>query len=333
MKHGILLLSLSFAVILGGCGRVKPEKPLSYRIAVIPKGTTHEFWEAIHAGAIKAEQELQDQGLPVEITWKGPLREDDREFQIQVVESFAATGYNGIVLAPLDDTALVAPVELAARSQTPVVIIDSGLNTDQYVSFVATDNSKGGEMAGDYMAQLLGEEGEVMLLRYQEGSASTSKREEGFLRAIAKYEGIKVVSQDQYGGATMDAAYQKAENLLSRPELANVQGIFCPNETVTVALTKALREVNKARGKVKVIGFDTSRQSLLDLENGDVQGLIVQNPVAMGYMGVRTIVAHLQGATIEKRVDTGVTLVTAEVMNEPAVQDLLNPPSVDDFTK
>ena len=129
MKQGISLISLALAtgLLISGCGKVTPEKPSNYRIAVVPKGTTHEFWEAIHAGAVKAELQLQEQGLPVQITWIGPLKEDDREFQIQVVESFAATGYSGIVLAPLDDTALVAPVELATRSETPVVIIDSGL--------------------------------------------------------------------------------------------------------------------------------------------------------------------------------------------------------------
>ncbi len=335
MKAIILRFVLA-GVFLSGLIQCAPRKEVSgaLRIAVIPKGTTHEFWEAVHAGARKAEQEMRAKGIEAEIIWKGPLREDDRDFQIQVVETFASTGVDGIVLAPLDDTALVAPVEMAMRSEVPVVIIDSGINTEEYVSFVATDNFKGGQMAGNHLAQLLGEDGgNVVLFRYQVGSASTTKREEGFLEAISHFPKINVISKDQYGGATVDAAFNKAQSLLSRQDIvAAVNGIFCPNETTTVAMTKALREINRARGDVKIIGFDTGRQSLVDMENGDLQGLIVQNPLGMGYLGVATIANHLGGEKIERRVDTGVALVTADNMNEPQIQELLNPP-VDQFLK
>jgi ribose transport system substrate-binding protein len=139
-------------------------------IAVIPKGTTHEFWKSIHAGSIKAANELKAQGNEVEIIWKGPLREDDREQQIQVVEGFAAQGVSGIVLAPLDDRALVRPVADAERAGVPTVIIDSGLRSEEIVSFVATDNRKGGSLAADRMGQLLNGKGKVLVLRYAEGS-------------------------------------------------------------------------------------------------------------------------------------------------------------------
>jgi len=88
----------------------------SYTIAVVPKGTTHEFWKSIHAGAVKAEKELTAQGTKVKLFWKGPLREDDRDQQIQVVENFTARNVSGIVLAPLDSQALVAPVASAAQA-------------------------------------------------------------------------------------------------------------------------------------------------------------------------------------------------------------------------
>src|ERR1700712_3856686 len=115
----------------------------NYTIAVIPKGTTHEFWKAIHAGALKAQEELTAQGTKVEIIWKGPLREDDRDQQIQVVENFMTRRVSAIVLAPLDYQAMVKPVHNAIQAKVPVVIIDSDLKSDKYVSFVATDNYKG----------------------------------------------------------------------------------------------------------------------------------------------------------------------------------------------
>src|SRR3954468_22636725 len=158
----------------------------NYTIAVIPKGTTHEFWKSIHAGAVKAQQELKAKGVNVDIIWKGPLREDDRDQQIQVVENFISRHVSGIVLAPLDSQALVRPVVTAAAAKVPVVIIDSGLKTDKYVSFVATDNIKGGELAGEELGRLLGGKGKVILLRYAIGSASTEEREAGFLAAMKK---------------------------------------------------------------------------------------------------------------------------------------------------
>ncbi len=94
-------------------------------IAVIPKGTTHEFWKSVHAGAVKAERELTAAGTPVKLFWKGPLREDDRDQQIQVVENFTARNVSGIVLAPLDSQALVNPVRSAVKAGVPVVIFDS----------------------------------------------------------------------------------------------------------------------------------------------------------------------------------------------------------------
>jgi ribose transport system substrate-binding protein len=297
----------------------------SYTLAVIPKGTTHEFWKSIHAGAVKAQRELEKEGTKVRLYWKGPLREDDRDQQIQVVENFTSRRVSGIVLAPLDSQALVNPVASAKQAGVPTVVIDSDLKSDKQVSFVATDNFKGGQMGGDHLAKLLGGKGSVLLLRYQVGSASTEAREAGFLDAIQKHPDIKIVSADQYSGATRELAYQAAQNLLNRYG-SKIQGVFCPCEAVTVGMTKALQDRGLAGGKVKVVGFDAGTQSVRDLQGGDVQALVVQNPVRMGYLGVVTMVRHLQGKPVEKRVDTGVSVATRENMKQPEIDELLNPP-------
>src|SRR5580658_9731903 len=188
-------LALSLALV-AAAAFARGTDPKSYTIAVIPKGTTHEFWKSIHAGAEKAKQELAGKGVQVEVIWKGPLREDDRDQQIQVVENFASRHVSGIVLAPLDSQALVNPVGTAVQSGIPVVVMDSGLKSDKYISFVATDNFKGGQLAGQFMAKLLDEKGNVILLRYAVGSNSTEEREKGFLEAIGKYPGLKLISAD-----------------------------------------------------------------------------------------------------------------------------------------
>src|SRR5216117_3710226 len=178
-----IILIVATLAILGAvsCNLSGSKNGKKLTIAVIPKGTSHEFWKSIHAGSIKAAREFSSAGHEVEVIWKGPLREDDREQQIQVVEGFTSQGVNGIVLAPLDNRALVRPVEEAKRAGVPTVIIDSGLESDAIVSFVATDNRRGGQLQADHMGVLLGGKGKVLLLRYAEGSASTHEREEGLL--------------------------------------------------------------------------------------------------------------------------------------------------------
>jgi len=323
------LFPVVVCAFLIGCTAANDKKKLT--IAVIPKGTTHEFWKSIHAGSNKAAEELKAQGTDIEVIWKGPLREDDREQQIQVVEGFAAQGVSGIVLAPLDDRALVRPVADARRAGVPTVIIDSGLQSDEFVSFVATDNRKGGSLAADRMGQLLGGKGKVLVLRYAEGSASTTERETGFIETIKqKFPEIELVSTDQYAGATRDTAKRASENLLNRFG-DQVQGIFTPNESSTAGMLLALEDIGKA-GKVSFVGFDVSQRFIDALNAGQLHGIVVQNPFNMGYLGVKTMVDNLLGRTVEKKIDTGVMLVTKENMQSPEVQTLLRPP-LDQYLK
>src|SRR5918999_2635583 len=310
-----------------GCGQSAdgPSGHQNLTVAVIPKGTGTEFWKSVHAGSLAAARELSSPGSAVEVIWKGPLREDDREQQIQVVEGFAAQGVNGIVLAPLDDRALVRPVADAKRAGVPTVIIDSGLESDEIVSFVATDNRKGGSLAAERLGQLLNGKGKVLVLRYAEGSASTTEREQGFLDQIKqKFPEIELVSTDQYAGATRDTAKRASENLLNRFG-DQVQGIFTPNESSTAGMLLALQDIGKA-GMVSFVGFDVSQAFIDAITANQLHGIVVQNPFNMGYLGVKTMVDSLLGKPVNRKIDTGVMLVTKENMQSPEVQALLHPP-------
>jgi ribose transport system substrate-binding protein len=291
------------------------------KIAVIPKGTTHEFWKSVHAGAAKAAKEAD-----VDIIWKGPLKEDDLKAQVDVVSTFIAQGVNGIVLAPLNDTALRAPVKQATQAKIPVVVFDSDLQGDEHVSFVATDNVAAGKLAAEHIAKLLGDKGNLVVLRYQEGSASTQNRENGFLEAVKAKPSLKVVSQNQFGGATTESAFSKGESLLlaQKAETGSVNGIFTPNESTTFGMLLALRKsgLNK---KMKFVGFDASDKLVGALKDGDVDGLVVQNPFNMGYLAVKTMADHLRGKKVEKRIDTGARLVTKENLEDPAVKEIMQP--------
>ena len=292
--------------------------PARRRIAVIPKGTTHEFWKAVHAGAVKAARELD-----VDVIWKGPVKEDDRDEQIKVMETFLAQGVDGIVLAPLDDRALAPVVRDARARKIPVTIIDSALDSQDYVSFIATDNERAGALAAERLGTLLGGAGDVLVLRYAEGSASTVAREAGFLKTLAeKYPGLRIVSSNRYGGATTESAYAASENLLST--YASVQGIFCPNESTTFGMLRALDAAGRS-SRIRFVGFDASQKLVEALGQGKIDGLVVQNPFRMGELGVHAIIDAIAGRSVEPRVDTGATMVTRDNMSEPPIKILLAP--------
>ncbi len=288
-------------------------------LAVIPKGTSHEFWKSVHAGAIKAARELGD----IDVIWKGPLQENDLKGQIDVVDGFVAQGVKGILLAPLDDKGLVAPVKQAVAAGIPVVIFDSDLQGQDHASFVATDNFAAGRMAGDAMGKLLDKaRNKLIVLRYQEGSASTQKREDGFLDAMKAFPFVELVSANQYAGATVESAQKAAENLLGAHP--NVHGVFCPNESSTFGMLMALRGA-KLAGNVKFIGFDSSSALADGLRRGEIDALVLQNPFKMGYLATKTLASVVKGEKVDKRIDTGAQLVTHENMDQPAQRELLSP--------
>ncbi len=324
---GLLLLFLSVASF--GCRRGATRTsddggPARLRIAVVPKGTTHEFWKSVHAGAIKAAREID-----VDVVWKGALREDDLKGQIDVVESFIAQGVSGIVLAPLSDKGLVSAVKTATGAHVPVVIIDSDLASEDYVSFVATDNEAAGRMAAEALEARLAGSGQVpnvAVLRYQEGSASTGLREKGFLEAVRAHQEIRILSDSQYGGATTETAEKVSENLLAaqRADTGNLRGIFAPNESTTFGMLLALRKAGLA-GKVHFVGFDASDKLVGAVRAAEIDALVVQRPFEMGYVAVKTMVDHLRGHAVERRVDTGSTLVTKDNLDAPETKALVSP--------
>jgi len=325
--HGTMLAA-GVGVLLGLLGCEKQPKPVAdeqpppppsaMKIAVIPKGTSHIFWKSIHAGAVKAGREL---GL--EIIWQGPEKEDDRKMQIEVVQNFISRKVDAIVLAPLDDVALVNPVKTAMARGIKVVIIDSGLQSDDYVSFAATDNYVGGKLAAKRLCEVMGNNGKALMLRYAEGSASTMKREQGFLDGMKEYApGIDLVSTNQYGGVTAESAFKASQNLLTK--FADVEGVFCPNESSTFGMLRALQTAGKA-GTIKFVGFDASEPLIAALRKKEILGLTVQDPFKMGEIGVRTAVAAIRGEAVEKRIDTGVVMVTPEAMDSAEIKELLSP--------
>ena len=291
------------------------------RIAVIPKGTTHIFWKSVHAGAEKAGKELGN----VDVLWKGPQLEDDRDGQIAVVQDFVTNKVDGICVAPLDKQALIGPVHEAVDAGVPVVIFDSALQDEsKIVSYVATDNWKGGQLAARQMAAALSGNGNVIVLRYNQGSESTEQRENAFLETLAKeFPEIKVISSEQYAGTTQEGSLTKATEVLNKFK-DEVNGIFAVCEPNAAGILRALHETELA-GKVKLIAFDPSEDLIRAMEAGTCHGIVLQDPVSMGYQSVKAIVSKIRGESVDKRIGTGEYVATPENMKTPEMTKLLNP--------
>lgn len=320
---GLLLFCL-------GCQPPQETKPASeksagkstakLRIAVIPKGTTHEFWKSVHYGAQQAAREMD-----VEIDWLGPQLENDRQGQITIVQNFITNKVDGIVLAPLDSHALVDAVKQAQKAEIPVVIFDSALDDPSVtVSFVATDNERGGALAAEELAKKLDGKGKVILLRYSKGSESTLQREEGFLKKLKEYPGIQILESEQYAGTTQSSALDKAQQLLNTYG-NEVNGIFAVCEPNAAGTLKALQDM-KLDGKVTFVGFDPNPTMVQAMADGKMQGIVLQDPVKMGYLGVKTMAQHLRGEKVEARISTGEHIATPQNMNDPEMKKLLAPP-------
>jgi ribose transport system substrate-binding protein len=284
-------------------------------IAVIPKGTSHAFWQSVHAGADAAGKELD-----VQIDWQGPPVETDYTGQINIVENAINRRVDGIVLAPSHGDSLVPAIERAKREGIPLTIFDSGAKTESYVSYVSTDNYKGGVIAAERMAEKLGGKGNLAILGINAGSVSTVERENGFKDTIEKkYPNMKIV-QFLYGEADRATSLNKATDILTKN--TDLNGFFASNESSAVGVLNAIRQKGVA-GKIVFVGFDASPELVEDLQKGVIDSLVVQNPFKMGYEGVRTIVSKLQNKEPERRIDTGVTLVKQDNLNTPEVQKLI----------
>jgi len=284
-------------------------------IGVVPKGTNHIFWQTIHAGALKAGSES---GL--EILWNAPQLEIDASRQIAIVENLIARQVKGIVLAPVDEEALVGVVERAAGMGIPVSIFDSGIKTDKIVSFVATDNYEAGRMGARRMGEILGGKGKVGVIGFMPGSASTMAREQGFVDEIAaSFPDIEMLGV-RFNMADRAKAMAEAENLMTaHPDLA---GLFADNESSTDGTVRAVKQ----RGAdVKIVGFDASEELIAEMKAGHIDSIVVQDPFKMGYLATKALVDHLAGREPERTIDSGAYLVTPENVDSAEMRAVLFP--------
>lgn len=285
------------------------------RIAIIPQGKAHTFWQTVHAGAISVQRETPG----YEILWTAPANEMDYEGEIQLVDTMINQHVDAICVSPIDRKVLVAVIDKAVAAGIPVFIFDSPIDTDKFTAQIATDNYAGGAMGAARLGQLLGGKGTMVLVATQPGAASTLAREKGFEEKLAKdFPGIKIVDK-QFGMADFAKSLKVAENMLTAHP--TVTGMFASNETSSVGASRAL----KTGTGIKLVGFDSSPQLLEAVKTGVVDSLIVQDPFQIGQKTFQAAVSKLTGGTPERIQNIPATLVTRENIDSPDIQKIVNP--------
>jgi ribose transport system substrate-binding protein len=286
-------------------------------IGVIPKATSHLFFESVHAGVDQAGRDFS-----VDVLWNGPNEETEHSRQIQIVDAMVVRHVDALAISATDERALAAPVQRAIDAGIPVAVFDSGVNVSGYVSFIATDNFAAGCTAARRLAALLNNSGQVGMVMHKPGGTSTVLREEGFEQTAAKeFPRLSIVAR-QYGMADRAKARAAAENMLTaHPTLG---GMFASSEASSLGAIQAIQSRGLS-GKVKLITFDFSEAHVDALKDGTIDIMLVQEPFRLGYEAVRSLVDHLSGKTPPKRQDLPARAIVKADLADPEVQKLLFP--------
>ena len=288
----------------------------SKTIVFIPKSTSATFYLFLVKGAQDKAKEL---GYKIE--YVGPATEADVAAQVDFVRSIVKRRPAGILLAALDSKALIPPVQEAMKAGVPVVMVDSGVDGDAPVASILTDQVKGGQMAGDALAKLLGEKGLVADHGIQAGSVSAG-RSKGFQQAIAKYPGMKALPTKWTDADSAKSMNISADELTAHPDLAGIFNACAASAGDAQAVT-----AKNLKGKVKIVAFDPSPEVLPLFDDGTISALIAQDPYQMGYQGVAALDAFKKKMPLAKKnVLLPPVLITPENVKTPEVQKLLQTP-------
>ncbi|MEG0584551.1 MAG: ABC transporter substrate-binding protein, partial [Cetobacterium sp.] len=243
----------------------------------------------------------------VELLFRAPAGKVDPNEQTRMVEDAINQNVDAILIAPSDKSALAPVVDRAIESKIPVVIIDSPIDSEGYVTFLSTDNYAAGALAADTLANLVDKKGKVAIINAQPGAGTAIARSSGFEdRLKSTYPEMKVVTIQYSNGDKSLALNQATDIMTANPDLV---GFYASNEGSTVGVSRALEEAGKG-GVIKLVGFDFSKDTITGLNNGTIQASMVQNPEMMGYKGVEAAFKFINKETVENHMDTGVKVVT-----------------------
>lgn len=306
MKRSKALVCALLAACLCACTAAAPAGA-RHRVAIVAKSTRTEFWLSVFAGAEAAATEYN-----IELSITGPETEEDYETQNRMVADAVADGAEALVFSAIDYENNAAAIDAAAESGVRIIAIDSNVDSGAVQTYIGTDNYAAGQMAAQ--AALDGVEGQltVGIVNYDVSSANGQERERGAVDAFEQSGRARVAAVINTLAEAARAQADTAAMLAEHPEI-NVLLAF--NEPTSVGAADAVEGMGLAE-EVFLVGFDSNVATIDGLQDGTVDALIVQNPYAMGYLGVESAYRLLsgQGGSPEATVDTSTRIVNRDNM-------------------
>lgn len=307
----IFLLAVSFFAAAIGMQR-GTEK---YKIAMIVKSTNSDFFQSVFAGARVAATEYN-----ADLSIQGPRVEEDYQSQNEMIDQAVLDGADALVISAVDFRENAAAVDRAAQAGLKIVVIDSDVDSEAVSSRIGTDNYEAGRMAAQaVLSETEGTNLRIGIVNFDANTANGQEREAGFRDEIEAQADPELLETINVLSTTEDAR-EGTKELIGRYPDINVIVTF--NEWTSLGVGWAVRDLDK-KDEIMAVVFDSNTVSVGMLESGEVDALIVQNPYAMGYLGVETACSLLAGKSASERVDTSTTLVTRENMYLPEYQKIL----------
>lgn len=285
-------------------------------ITYVPKDTNSPYWLVVKAGADAAAKKY---GARVQML--GPSVPTDIASQVSIVNDQITRRVDAILLTAGDKKALVPAAERARREGVPFITVDSGVDSDAPLSYIATDNVSASKVAAEVLAKLMGNKGKALLMSFVAGSQTAAEREQGFKQGISQFRDVQLIGT-QYSLADATRAMSIMDNVLTAtPDLA---GVFTSEEKTGAGVARQLEISGKGKD-IKFVAFDASDALIQALQKGIVDALVVQQPYQMGYLGVEFAVKAIRGESIPAFVETPTVVVTRDNFNDPDIQKILYP--------
>jgi len=308
------LIGLAAAAVLLGTTSLTMAADKPY-IALISKGFQHQFWQAVKQGAEQAGKDFD-----VNVTFEGPDGEGAVDRQLDMISTALSKHPSALGIAAIDSQATVPLLQQFKDAGIPVIAFDSGVASDIPITSASTDNLASAALAADKMAELIGGEGEIAIVSFDQTSQTGIERRDGFVAQIkAKYPKITIVDIEYGGGDHLQSAEITKAILQAHP---NLKGIFGTNEGAAIGVAIGKKE---AKSNIVVVGYDSGADQIAAIKDGTIAGSITQNPVGIGYETVKAAVAAIKGEKVPAHIDTGFYWYDKTNLDDPKIRpDLYN---------
>ncbi len=301
-------------------------KPL--RIAYVPKEAGGEYWEFVHAGALKAVRDLAKQHIEVSVDWLPPKGKGDAAAQADAVVTAAASRPDGLIVAPIDPAILKQPVEYAARNGTPVVVSETLLSSPLVACYVGVNNYQAAQEGAGLLGKLMNQGGGVMIVGDYEGSVNVAQREKGFVQGLSLYPNVQPLYSGDYAAAMPVVGTASVARWLKQFG-PRVGGVFSADAAAYAAVRAALAD-SPHPGLIQM-AFGNSPTFVAGLKDGTLQALVADSSFELGYQSVRAMCDVLGGKNVPARVSLPTVLVTPDKLSDPEFQKFLSPPTLDEI--